>query len=111
MLEEMSNDILLAAYEPTRIRPGSAWLIAQQRANHAARKLNELLLDWLAIVPQNSMSALRTIGPSNFLPDATSVAIPCGDCSPASPLDPLLRSRLADLHAARAAIGEAMNHD
>ena len=111
MLDEMSNDILLAAYEPTRIRPGSAWLIAQQRANHAARKLNELLLDWLAIVPQNSLSALRTIGPSEFLSHPAPVAISCGDCSPASPLDSLLRSRLADLHAARAAIGEAKNHD
>jgi multidrug resistance protein MdtO len=107
MLEDLSSDILLATYEPARIRPRCAWLAAQQRANHAARKLNEVLLDWLEIIPQHSKGALRAILAGDLLAANGPVTIPRED----QQLESLLRSRMAALHAARAAIDEVTDHD
>ena len=107
MLEELSSDILLATCEPERIRPPRAWLAAQQRASDAARKLNEVLLDWLELIPQGSTGTLRTILTGDFLPDGATVMI----SSEEQPLEFLLRSRMADLHAAHAAIGKVAHHD
>ena len=106
-LDDLAGDILLASYEPARIRPRRAWLAAQQRANHATRKLNEVLLDWLEIIPQGSTGALQAILAGDLLLEGAPLTIPSEDRQ----LESLLRSRTAALYAARAAIDEVANHD
>jgi multidrug resistance protein MdtO len=88
LLEQMSSDLLLASYEPLRIRPAYPWLLAQRRVCRTARKLNEMLVN-------TSAAVLETIE----------------DISSVAPLEVLLRTRMANFRKARAAITEGLLHE
>jgi multidrug resistance protein MdtO len=59
ILGEIKSDIHLAGYEPASIRPGSAWLDAQQHAVEAARRLGPALLGIAELAPAQERSRLR----------------------------------------------------
>jgi multidrug resistance protein MdtO len=59
ILNGITSDIHLAAYEPASIRPGSAWLDAQQHAVEAARRLEPALLGFAEFAPEQGRSRLR----------------------------------------------------
>ena len=59
ILNGITSDIHLAAYEPASIRPGSGWLDAQQHAVEAARRLEPVLLGFAELGPEQEKSRLR----------------------------------------------------
>ncbi len=111
MLEQISSDILLASYEPVRIRPRSAWLEAQQGAGEAARKLNEALVDVLEETPQRPRSVLLRIMADSSAEGAGSVSRTCADMYSATPLEALLCARNAEFRYASSARGEVMSDE
>jgi len=59
ILNGITSDIHLAAYEPSSIRPGSIWLDAQQHAVEAARRLEPVLLGFAELASEQEISRLR----------------------------------------------------
>ncbi len=59
ILNEITSDIHLAAYEPASIRPGSTWLDAHQQAVEAARRLEPALLGIAELAPAQERSRLH----------------------------------------------------
>jgi multidrug resistance protein MdtO len=56
ILNEITSDIHLAAYEPASIRPRSTWLDAHQHAVGTARRLESVLLGIAELAPEQERS-------------------------------------------------------
>src|SRR5215470_8493980 len=59
MVEGITSDIRLAAYEPTRIRPDRTRLAAQQHAADAIEKLQTPMLGVAELAPKQARDNLR----------------------------------------------------
>ena len=100
MVEGITSDIRLAAYEPTRIRPDRTRLAAQQHAADAIEKLQTPMLGVAELAPEQARNNLRdtlsltaTAETPVFLyrpPESKSLAA----------LETVLRERIGALHLA-----------
>jgi len=100
IIEGITSDIRLAAYEPARIRPHRTRLTAQQHAAEAIQKLQTPMLGVAELAPEHARNSLRgsldrdaTVDRSTFLyrpPESKSLAA----------LETVLRARIAALQQA-----------
>ncbi len=61
MVEGITSDIRLAAYEPEWIRPDRNWLVAQQHAAEAIQKLQPPMLGVAELAPEQVRSSLQDV--------------------------------------------------
>jgi multidrug resistance protein MdtO len=100
MLEEITSDIRLAAYEPEWIRPESARLAAQQRTVEAIRKLERPILGVAELTPEQARESLH-----DFLDQTATVETPAAssrsrESKSLVALETVLRVRIAALQQA-----------
>jgi multidrug resistance protein MdtO len=95
ILNGITSDIHLAAYEPASIRPERALLDAQQHAVKAARRLEPALLGFAELAPEQERSRLR--GLLDWRAAADSYANPNNhtDVKSLVPLENLVRVRIS----------------
>jgi outer membrane protein TolC/uncharacterized membrane protein YccC len=94
MVEGISSDIRLAAYEPAWIRPDRARLTAQQRAAEAIRKLQPPMLGVAVLASEQGIDRLQR-SPDNSATVGTPVLRRPGETKSFAALEAVLRVRTA----------------
>jgi len=107
MVEGITSDIRLAAYEPARIRPDRTRLAAQQHAAEAIQKLQTPMLGLAELAPEEARENLH-----DFLDRTTAVETPAflhrsPGSKPLAALETILRVRIAALQESMSNLKQA----
>src|SRR5215469_14866477 len=100
MVEGITSDIRLAAYEPARIRPDRTRLAAQQHAAEAIQKLQTPMLGVAELAPEHVRNSLRNSLDRTATPDTPTSLYRPRESKSLAALETVLRVRMAALQQA-----------
>jgi multidrug resistance protein MdtO len=110
MLDEITSDINLAAYEPAWIRPEHTWLEARQNAVEAAQRLKPPLLAIAELAPEATSIGLRDSLDTAGRLEGGAVRNESPQDKPLASLEELLRVRIAAFQLAMSKLNQAEEH-